>query len=111
MATSAMTVRLDADTKKRFDTLCQEFGMSSNTAVNIFVNQVVRTKSIPFTISSEDPKTEIVRERAIAALRSAHERAVNSPGRELTLDEINQEIKEVRRLRREREMAEQRKGA
>lgn len=110
MATSAMTVRLDANTKKRFDALCQEFGMSSNTAVNIFVNQVVRTQSIPFTISSEDPKTETVRERAIAALERQRAKAERGETPDLTLDEINAEIREVRRLRKEREMV-QRKGA
>ncbi len=102
METSAMTVRMDSQIKKQFDSLCQQFGMSSNTAINIFVNQVVRSRSIPFTVSIEPQKEDLVRQRALEAIRSAHERAANSSEPELTLDEINDEIREVRRLRKER---------
>ena len=35
---------------KRFDTLCEGFGMSASTAFNIFVRTVVRQRRIPFTI-------------------------------------------------------------
>ena len=46
MAQSAVTVRLDSKMKSHFDKLCAEFGMSVNTAINIFVNAVVRSRSI-----------------------------------------------------------------
>ena len=36
-----MTVRVDSKQKQIFDQLCSEFGMSANTAMNIFVNAVV----------------------------------------------------------------------
>ena len=40
MAQSALTIRLDPDLKKmQFDSLCEEFGMSTNTAFNIYVRQ------------------------------------------------------------------------
>ena len=42
MAQSALTIRLDSDLKMQFDSLCEEFGMSTNTAFNIYVRQVVR---------------------------------------------------------------------
>lgn len=51
MAQQAMTVRIDSQMKAQFDSLCEQFGMSANTAINIFVNAVVRSKSIPFPIS------------------------------------------------------------
>lgn len=50
MAQTAMTVRLDKEQKMQFDQLCSDFGMSANTAINIFVNAVIRTGSIPFKI-------------------------------------------------------------
>lgn len=65
MPTAAMTVRLDANMKKQFDTLCQEFGMSSNTAINIFVNQVVRSRSIPFPVTLNTSSTPNIRQKAI----------------------------------------------
>lgn len=99
MATSAMTIRLDSQIKRQFDALCQQFGMSSNTAINIFVNQVVRSRGIPFMVTVDTENGSTSRQRAIEALRSAHDRAITSSEPELTLDEINDEIREVRRLR------------
>ncbi len=37
MAQTAMTVRMDNQQKAQFDKLCEQFGMSANTAINIFV--------------------------------------------------------------------------
>ena len=50
MAQSAVTVRIDSDLKMQFDALCEQFGMSANTAFNIFVKAVIRSRSIPFAI-------------------------------------------------------------
>lgn len=54
MAQTAMTVRLDSQQKVIFDQLCEQFGMSANTAFNIFVRQVIRCRRIPFDIDSEE---------------------------------------------------------
>lgn len=99
-----MTVRLDSQIKKQFDSLCQQFGMSSNTAINVFVNQVVRSRSIPFTVTVETTDKDIVRERALAAFERQREKAERGETPDLTLDEINAEIREARRLRKEREL-------
>lgn len=112
-----MTVRMDSQIKKQFDSLCQQFGMSSNTAINIFINQVVRSRSIPFTVSIEIPKEdafnwnaqkETAAEQALSAFREARKRAENSDTPEMTLDEINEEIRQVRKERRERQERMQR---
>ena len=100
MAQTAMTVRMDAQQKSQFDRLCEQFGMSANTAINIFVKAVIRSKSIPFPIKAKDDDDAAANARAaFESLRSAAERG-ETP--ELTLDETNAEIKEVRRLRKER---------
>ena len=52
MEQSAITIRLDSDLKMQFDSLCKEFGMSTNTAFNIYVRQVVRSRRIPFAIEA-----------------------------------------------------------
>ena len=41
MAQVSMTVRMDSQLKQSFDALCSQFGMSANTAMNIFANAVV----------------------------------------------------------------------
>ena len=43
MAQTSMTVRLDNKQKAIFDELCAQFGMSANTAINIFVKAVIRS--------------------------------------------------------------------
>ena len=95
MAQTAMTVRVDNNVKRQFDALCEQFGMSVNAAVNVFINAVVRTRSIPFTINAEENQTG---KRALEAFLSADRS--NRP--EMTLEEINEEIRAARRERKER---------
>ena len=45
MAQTSRTVRMDNQQKAQFDKLCEQFGMSANTAINIFVKAVIRSKS------------------------------------------------------------------
>lgn len=86
-----MTVRMDNNQKATFDSLCAQFGMSANTAINIFVRAVIRTKSIPFPIHAEDD----VRTQAKAAFKRICN-AAQENNAEMTLDEINQEIRGTR---------------
>ena len=44
MAQTAITVRMDNQQKAQFDKLCEQFGMGANTAINIFVKAVIRSK-------------------------------------------------------------------
>ena len=39
MAQAAMTIRLDNRIKTQFDSLCEQFGMSANAAINVFINE------------------------------------------------------------------------
>lgn len=98
MAQTAMTIRLDSVQKAKFDQLCEQFGMSANTAINIFVRTVIRSRSIPFTIKA-DPDDSI-REQAIKAFRNARREAMSRPGSEMTLEEINAEIDAVRKAKK-----------
>ena len=100
MAQTAMTVRMDNQQKAQFDRLCEQFGMSANTAINIFVKAVIRSNSIPFSIkvNQEDEATA----RAKAAFRRVRAAAEAGLTPELSLEEINAEIREVRRLKKER---------
>ena len=81
MAQATFSVRMDETLKKQFDGLCQEFGMNSSTAINVFARAVVRQRKIPFEISS--PETTISREgamQAFAALR-AEAKSISPGGR------------------------------
>ncbi|MBQ9439918.1 MAG: type II toxin-antitoxin system RelB/DinJ family antitoxin [Paludibacteraceae bacterium] len=96
MALSTMTIRVDGNIKTQFDALCAQFGMSANAAMNVFINAVVRTRTIPFKISAEDGNAG---QRALRTLYSTDRS--NRP--ELTLEEINEEIRKSRRERKERQ--------
>ena len=97
MSQTAMTVRIDNQQKAKFDSLCEQFGMSANTAINIFVRQVIRLRRIPFIISAAE-SDEDIRAKAIQTIKEIREDAQNRP--ELTLDELNAEINAVREERR-----------
>lgn len=92
MAQSAVTVRIDSEIKSQFDKLCEQFGMSANTAFNIFVNAVVRSRSIPFTIRGG--KTE--QPSALDLFMQQRRVAETNLEPEMTLDEINAEIRAAR---------------
>lgn len=95
MAQQAMTIRLDSEIKNKFDTLCEQFGMSANTAINIFVNAVVRSKSIPFPISVSEQSIS-TQDRAKQAFKSIRKKAESSKDPEMTLEDINDEIRKIR---------------
>lgn len=53
MAQSTITARVDADDKSRFDNFCSNVGISTSTAVNMFVKAVLRENRIPFEIKPD----------------------------------------------------------
>ena len=103
MAQTAFTVRMDADVKKRFDELCKDFGMSSNTAFNMFARAVIKSERIPFDIKSEE---QALVERARRATEQIRAQAILNGTANMSMEEINEEIRKARE-----EMREQRKKA
>ena len=90
MAQTAMTIRMDQDLKVQFDALCNEFGMSTNTAINIFARAVVRKRRIPFVI--EAPAKEDVVSKGKAAFDELRRIAAENGLSGMSLEEINKEI-------------------
>ena len=95
MRQTATTIRLDADLKAEFDKLCEEFGMSANTAFNIYVKTVVRQRRIPFQIETD--QIDEVTERGRRAFWALREEAKKNGLTGMTLEEINEEIRAARR--------------
>jgi addiction module antitoxin, RelB/DinJ family len=85
---------MDDKTKKEFDKLCSEFGMTATTAINIFARTVVRERRIPFAIQIS--KSDDVSERSRQAFFELRKMAKESGLQGMTLDEINEEIKQTR---------------
>ena len=97
MSQVSMTVRMDSQLKRNFDALCSQFGMSANAAMNIFANAVVRQRRIPFEIKAPQ---EVNSMGALDAFREIRRMAESGQLPELTLDEINEEIRLAREERR-----------
>ena len=93
---TTMTVRTDVQLKTEFTNLCEEFGMSANTAMNIFMRAVAETKSIPFTIG----RKRNMRERFGDVLQTIHKEAIHRNEPEMSLEEINAEIAAARAERK-----------
>lgn len=56
MSQTTLSIRMDKEIKKRFDTFCADAGMNATVAVNMFARAVLREKRIPFEIAgSDDP--------------------------------------------------------
>ena len=102
MAQTAMTVRMDNQQKAQVDELCEQVGMSASTAINICVKAVIRSKSIQCSIQAKNEEEDEVTAKAKAAFKQLRVISERCETPEHTLDEINEEIREVRRLRKER---------
>ena len=53
MAQATLSIRVDSEDKKRFETFCSETGMNVSVAVNMFMKKVIREQKIPFEINAD----------------------------------------------------------
>ena len=96
MSTTAISIRLDSDIKEQFDSLCREFGISTNAAFNLFARTVVREKAIPFSISLT-PKVNDAAQKALTRIQELSAKEEH----EWTDEEIDELIASHRRKKRE----------
>lgn len=90
MAQATMTVRTDAEVKAQFTNLCERFGMSVNTAMNVFMRAVMESRCIPFTIGAPSRSSE--KEELMSLMEENRQRRIHKNLPEFSLDEINTEI-------------------
>lgn len=93
MAQATFSVRMDETLKRQFDALCNEFGMSASTAINVFARAVVREKKIPFEITSAEDHT---REKALQAFYLLREHAKANGLQNMSDTDIEREIRAAR---------------
>lgn len=97
MSQATISIRVDQSLKNNFDSLCEDFGLSTTAAINIFMKAVVRERRIPFEIRAETEAQK--RQNALDAFASMRAAVAEAGIPEMTLEEINAEIKEVRDAR------------
>ena len=93
MGQTAFTVRMDTEVKKRFDELCKDFGMSANTAFNMFARAVIKQERIPFDVESEN---QAKLQRAWEAIERMRASAVANGIADMSMEEIDEEIRLAR---------------
>lgn len=93
MAQATFSVRMDETLKKQFDNLCSEFGMNATTAFNVFARAVVRERKIPFEIQAS---SDVSRTSGMQAFMALREEAKANGVQDMSLDEINEEIRQAR---------------
>lgn len=98
MQQANISIRVDKSVKERFCNLCEAFGLTTTAAFNLFMKAVIRERKIPFEISIDE--NHECKETAIENFESMRTSAANAGMSDLSLDEINNIIKEVRDERR-----------
>ena len=97
MSTVTFSVRMEENLKRQFDALCEDFGMTASTALNVFAKAVVRKRKIPFEIeASEEDEEAKIRAEAMAAFEELRRLREANAIPDMTLDEINEEIRKAR---------------
>lgn len=92
MAQSTFSIRMDENLKKEFEEICNDFGMNMSVAINVFARAVVRERRIPFEIYSISDKTK----EGLEILESLKMEAIKNGASNMSLEEINEEIRLVR---------------
>ena len=90
MGQTAFTIRMDTDIKKRFDELCKDFGMSANTAFNIFARAVIKQES----------ENQAKLQRAWEAMERMRASAAANGIADMSMEEIDEEIRKYREERK-----------
>jgi addiction module RelB/DinJ family antitoxin len=106
MGQTAFTIRMDTDIKKRFDELCKDFGMSANTAFNIFARAVIKQERIPFDVESDN---QAKLQRAWEAIERMRASALANGIADMPMEEIDEEIRKYREERRAKRAQEGKK--
>lgn len=94
MAQATFSIRMDEKLKREFDILCSDFGMNATTAFNVFARAVVREKKIPFEIQASSTFND--HEQGRSAFMALRREAKQNGIQDMSLDEINTEIRKAR---------------
>lgn len=96
MASSVVQIRVDEQLRNEAAEVYEKLGIDLPTAIRMFLKRSVLDNGIPFKMTL--PKEEYKASRAVRALHEIQEKAVENGMAEMTLEEINTEINEARKV-------------
>ena len=95
MNMGVLQVRVDDELKNQANAIFEEMGLDLSTAVRMFLKRTVAVRGFPFEMTLDESGVRL--HQLITALQKHSEEIGNS---EMTLDEINEEIRLAREDRR-----------
>jgi DNA-damage-inducible protein J len=93
MANTLVQFRVDESERAEAAQICSHLGIDLPTYLRMCMTRLVKVKGIPFSMKLED----INMSKGVSAMKRASEIAKEKGISEMTLDEINAEIAEVRK--------------
>ncbi len=63
MAQTTVSVRMDEDLKREFDSICNDLGLSMTTAITMLAKKMTREKRLPFEVGFDPFYTDENMER------------------------------------------------
>lgn len=93
---TVLQIRIDESIKERSDFVLKSVGLDLSTAIRMFLIKVIRTGGLPFEPINEELEKEDFRKAIADMQKHAKEAGLDK----MTLDEINEIIKEVREERK-----------
>ena len=92
--------RVDDDLKSQATSVYEKLGMDLSTAIRIFLKRSVVANGIPFSMVLEDDDYSSLKARQ--AIKNMQRISLENGNSEMTLDEINEEIRLARLERKQR---------
>ena len=92
-----LQVRVDDELKKQATEILEKEGLDLSTAVRMFLKRVILEDGFPFNKGIDETTL-----RALIAIRTMQKISEANGNSEMTLDEINEEIRLAREERRKR---------
>ena len=83
MAQTNVNIRMDDTTKRQFEVICGELGLTMSTAFNIFAKTVVRQNKIPFELSVDPFFNDFNQTRLRSAIANRYKNTVTKTMAEL----------------------------
>ncbi len=95
MASTLVQIRVDEDLKNEATSIFEQLGLDLPTAFRIFLKKSVEERGIPFSMRVNSEKKSL--KQANALLKQANKEAKRNKNQNLSLDEINDEIRAFRK--------------
>lgn len=89
MATTSITIRMDAKLKKEFEAFCDDVGLTMTSAITLFARKTVRDYMIPFEINGDRPNKETI--KAINEVKQME----SDPAIGKTYDNVDQMMQDI----------------